>query len=74
MDKRNGKDTIVPPVLLKLERLDTEALRDLLSTVPGINAIALSRATDAAMRDAFKSYWRQGKLTEAAIFNFKGGK
>lgn len=70
MSHRNDKDVIVSPVLLKLARLGTEDLRDLLAAMPGINACALSRATDEAMRDAFKSYWRQGKLTEAAIFNF----
>ena len=68
--RHNDKDVIVPPVLLKLDRLGTEDLRDLLRTVPGIKIDTLNRATDAAMRDAFKSYWRQGKLTEAAIFNF----
>jgi hypothetical protein len=72
--RHNDKDVIIPPVLLKLDRLDTEALRALLRTVPGVNQQALDRATDAALRDAFKSYWRTGKLTEAAIFNCKGGK
>jgi hypothetical protein len=72
--RHNDKDVIIPPVLLKLDRLDTEALRELLHMVPGVNHWALDRATDAAMREAFKSYWRTGKLTEANIFNFRGGK
>ena len=70
MSKRNEKDIIVPPVLQKLARLSTEGLRALLRTVPGVNHAALERAGDEAMRDAFKTYWRTGKLTEQAIFNF----
>lgn len=70
MSKRKDRDIVVPPVLQKLARLSTEGLRALLRTVPGVNLAALDRAGDAAMRDAFKTYWRTGKLTEQAIFNF----